>query len=60
MTHHVFMISALFASESILPQEITVIGRPRPRKLRVDSIVIQLLMDDTMTNMTAEIKFGTR
>ena len=60
ITHQVFMISALFASESILPQEITSAGSPRPRKLYVDSMVIQLLIEEITTNMIAETKFGIR
>ena len=54
------MISALFASESILPQETTFAGSPRPRKLNVDSMVIQLLIEEITTNMIAETKFGIR
>jgi hypothetical protein len=54
------MISALFASESILPQETTSAGSPRPRKLKVDSMVIQLLTEEITTNMIAETKFGIR
>ena len=60
ITHQVFMISALFASESILPQETTSAGSPRPRKLNVDSMVIQLLIEEITTNMIAETKFGIR
>ena len=48
------MISALFASESILPQETTSAGSPRPRKLNVDSMVIQLLIEEITTTIVIE------
>ena len=36
------------------------ITHPRPRKLNVDSMVIQLLIEEITTNMIAETKFGIR
>ena len=60
MTHHVFRSSALLANESILPQETTSTGSPKPRKLSVDSMDMLVLILDTTTNMIADTKLGTR
>ena len=60
MTHHVFSSNALFASESILPQETTSTGSPNPIKLSVDSMDILVLILDTTTNMIADTKLGIK
>lgn len=59
-THQVSRSRALFAKDNILPQEIVVTGSPNPRKLSVDSMIMQELIDETNTNMMAETRFGTR
>ena len=60
ITHQVFMTSALLARDNMLPQEITSTGNPRPKKLKVDSVVIVLPTAETTTNMIAGIKFGSK
>ena len=60
MTHQEFVIRALLARDNMLPQDNSFTGKPSPRKLSVDSIEIQLDTLETITNITAERKFGTR
>jgi hypothetical protein len=60
ITHQVFIRSARFARESILPHDIISSGSPRPRKLSVDSIVIHELTLEITTNIIAGIIFGRR
>ena len=58
--HQLFVSSACCASESMLPHEMTSSGRPRPRKLSVDSARIALCTFMTTMKRIAERKFGAR
>ena len=60
MIHQEFVISAFSESESMLPQEMISIGRPIPRKLKVDSAMIALLIFITTMNIIEETKFGSK
>ncbi len=60
ITHHAFVKRALFASDNILPHEITSTGKPKPKKLKVDSNIIQLLIFATTINIMVEIKLGSK
>lgn len=44
----------------MLPHESTSTGRPSPRKLKVASIAMLVLMLEMTTNMIADTKFGMR
>lgn len=60
ITHQDPVISALSPRDNMLPHDITSIGRPSPRKLRVDSVVIHVLTDEITTNIIAERKLGNK
>ena len=60
MTHQVFRINALFAKESMLPHDKVSIGSPNPKKLRVDSMIMQLLILDIIMNIMVGKKFGIK
>ena len=58
--HHASVISAFSASESMLPQVTTSMGRPRPMKLSVDSAMMALRTFITTMKRMDEKKFGAR
>ena len=60
MTHHELRRSARSANANMLPHESTSTGRPSPRKLKVASIAMLVLMLEMTTNMIADTKFGMR
>ena len=59
-THQVLSSRALSARASMLPQESSSTGRPRPRKLRVDSMAMLVLTAEMTTKRMAETTLGTR
>ena len=60
ITHQVLSSRARSARDKILPQDNTSRGRPRPRKLSVDSVVIHEPTLEITTNIIAGIIFGIR
>ena len=60
MIHQEFVSSAFSDKESMLPQEITSMGRPIPIKLKVDSDMIALRIFMITINIMEDTKLGVR
>lgn len=60
MIHQEFVSNAFSDKESILPHEITSMGRPIPIKLKVDSDMIALRIFMITINIMEDTKLGVR
>lgn len=60
ITHQEFVNNALDASDNIVPSDTISVGNPNPKKLNVASIVIEIPMEETITNKIGDKKLGNK